>query len=103
MQLLWLIGMYKVGVQHGNNKSSDAAAGPHRSDLGHLGAIMEHLRSNHDMQMQQSTSYDIHSLLLESHYLILIYLAKCLDGTGSGDGDLGLGLCLVSSDPRSFR
>jgi hypothetical protein len=55
------------------------------------------------MQMQQSTSYDIHSLLLDSHYLILIYLAKRLDGTGSGDGDLGLGLCLVSSDPRSFR
>jgi hypothetical protein len=48
------------------------------------------------MQMQQSTSYDIHSLLLDSHYLILIYLAKRLDGTGSGDGDLGLGLCLVS-------
>lgn len=48
------------------------------------------------MQMQQSTSYDIHSLILDSHYLILFYLARCLDGTGSGDGDLGLGLCLIS-------
>jgi hypothetical protein len=44
------------------------------------------------MQMQQSTSYDIHSLFWSIHYLILIYLAKRLDGTGSGDGDLGLGL-----------
>jgi hypothetical protein len=87
-------------------KSSDAAAGPHRSDLGHLGVGVQgttRQRDKHDMQMQQSTSYDIHSLLLDSHYLILIYLAKRLDGTGSGDGDLGLGLCLVSFDPRSFR
>jgi hypothetical protein len=35
-------------------------------------------------------------LLLDIHYVILIYLVKCLDGTGSGDGDLGLGLCFVS-------
>ena len=42
------------------------------------------------------TSDDIHSLLLDIHYLILIYLAHRLDGTGSGDGDLGLGLWFVS-------
>jgi hypothetical protein len=98
--------MYKVGVQHGNNKSSQVML---PRGLARTSAILalswntSILRDNHDMQMQQSTSYDIHSLLLDSHYLILIYLAKRLDGTGSGDGDLGLGLCLVSSDPRSFR
>lgn len=48
------------------------------------------------MRMQQSTSYDIHSLLLDIHYLILDYLRERLDGTGSGDSDLGLGLCFVS-------
>lgn len=47
-QLLWMNGMYRVDVGHGNNsqvKSSDAAAGPHRSDLGHLGAAVSYLVS----------------------------------------------------------